>query len=196
MDTIDKTLRPDATIAPGRTIRPDNTLGASTLRTQVDGLITANASTATIMPGANTPGNNSSAPAETFFIRGEQYTKLETLSDNSGEGQVFLVEKDEKKLVLKVYYPKFKVKKKLMKLVSTINFEMIVRTYDFGKVYVDGVYRDYELMEYLEGGTLDKYKLNGDMNQFRRIALQAAAALEYCHNMRIIHKDIKPGNLD
>lgn len=193
MDTIDKTLRPDATIAPGRTIRPDNTLGATTLRTQVDGLTTANASTATIMPGANKSGN-SSAPAETFFIRGEQYTKLETLSDNSGEGQVFLVEKDEKKLVLKIYYPKFKVKKKLMKLVSTINFEMIVRTYDFGKVYVDGVYRDYELMEYLEGGTLDKYKLNGDMNQFRRIALQAAAALEYCHNMRIIHKDIKPGN--
>ena len=179
MDTIDKTLRPDATIAPGRTIRPDNTLGATTLRTQVDGLTTANASTATIMPGANKSGN-SSAPAETFFIRGEQYTKLETLSDNSGEGQVFLVEKDEKKLVLKIYYPKFKVKKKLMKLVSTINFEMIVRTYDFGKVYVDGVYRDYELMEYLEGGTLDKYKLNGDMNQFRRIALQAAAALELC----------------
>ena len=193
MDTIDKTLRSDATIAPGRTISPDNTLGATTMRTQVDGLRTANVSTATIMPGGNTPGK-SGAPAETFFIRGEQYTKLETLSDNSGEAQVFLVEKDEKKLVLKVYYPKFKVKKKLMKLVSTINFEMIVRTYDFGKVYVDGVYRDYELMEYLEGGTLDKYKINGDMDQFRRIALQAAAALEYCHNMRIIHKDIKPGN--
>ena len=164
MDINDKTLRSDATIAPGRTIRPDNTLGATTMRTQVDGLVTANASTSTIKPG-----DSGVSPTETFFIRGEQYTKVDTLSDNSGEGQVFLVEKDEKKLVLKVYYPKFKVKKKLMKLVSTINFEMIVRTYDFGKVYVDGVYRDYELMEYLEGGTLDKYKINGDMDQFRRI---------------------------
>ena len=32
----------------------------------------------------------------------ERYIKVETLSDNSGEGQVFLVEKDDKKLVLKV----------------------------------------------------------------------------------------------
>ena len=172
MDINDKTLRSDATIAPDSTIKPNNTLGTTTMRTQVDGLVTANVSTATIKPG-----DNGTAPSETFFIRGEQYTKVDTLSDNSGEGQVFLVEKDEKKLVLKVYYPKFKVKKRLMKLVSTINFEMIVRTYDFGKVYVDGVYRDYELMEYLEGGTLDKYKINGDMDQIRSLSFHAEAAI-------------------
>ena len=192
MDTIDKTFRSDATIASDTTLRSDNTLEAITLKTQVDAQgRTVNASAMTAIPGGNA---DTAAPADSFFIRGERYIKVETLSDNSGEGQVFLVEKEDKKLVLKVYYPKFKVKKKLMKLVSTINFEMIVRTYDFGKVYVDGVYRDYELMEYLEGGTLDKYKINGDIDQFRRIALQAAAALEYCHNLRIIHKDIKPGN--
>ena len=191
MDTIDKTFRSDATITPDTTLRPDTTLAASTLKTQVDAQGTVNASAMTAIPGGNA---DTAAPVESFFIRGERYIKVETLSDNSGEGQVFLVEKEDKKLVLKVYYPKFKVKKKLMKLISTINFEMIVRTYDFGKVYVDGVYRDYELMEYLEGGTLDKYKINGDIDQFRRIALQAAAALEYCHNLRIIHKDIKPGN--
>lgn len=181
MDTIDKTLRSDAASAmDDQTMLPDNTLG-TTIKTKVDMLATHST--------VDVP-----VSAETFFIRGEHYTKLETLSDNSGEVQVFLVEKDDRKLVLKVYYPKFKVKKKLMKLVSTINFEMIVRMHDFGKLYIDGVYRDYELMEYLEGGTLDKYKLDGDMDQFRRIALQAAAALEYCHNLNIIHKDIKPGN--
>lgn len=193
MDIIDKTLRSDdMSVKDGSAMLSDSTLNSTTIKTGGD--MTASDHTITAMPAGTNMQTNVSAPTETFFIRGEQYTKLETLSDNSGEAQVFLVEKDEQKLVLKVYYPKFKVKKKLMKLVSTINFEMIVRMYDFGKLYIDGVYRDYELMEYLEGGTLDKYKIDGDMDQFRRIALQAAAALEYCHNLNIIHKDIKPGN--
>ena len=32
------------------------------------------------------------------------------------------------------------------------------------------------------------------MDKFRRITLQSAAALAYCHQLRILHKDIKPGN--
>lgn len=131
---------------------------------------------------------------ETFEIKGKIYRKLKCLSDNSGEAQVFLVENEGQKLVLKIYYPNFSIKRKLMKVVANIEFEMIVRIFDFGKIYVEGVNRDYELMEYLQGGTLNHYQLHGDLNQFRRIALQAAAALAYCHNNNVIHKDIKPGN--
>ncbi|MCF0159223.1 MAG: protein kinase, partial [Bacteroidaceae bacterium] len=50
------------------------------------------------------------------------------------------------------------------------------------------------LMEYLEGGPLSEYKLNGDEQSFRRIALSAAAALAYCHTSLVMHKDIKPAN--
>ena len=39
-----------------------------------------------------------------------------------------------------------------------------------------------------------EYKVDGDMDKVRRIALQGAAALAYCHQMHILHKDIKPGN--
>ena len=131
---------------------------------------------------------------ETFEIKGNIYRKIKCLSDNSGEAQVFLVEKEGQQLVLKIYYPNFSIKRKLLKVVANIEFEMIVRIYDFGKMYVEGVSRDYELMEYLQGGTLNHYQLHGDLNQFRRIALQAAAALAYCHNNNVIHKDIKPGN--
>ena len=137
---------------------------------------------------------NETIDDETFEIKGTTYRKLKCLSDNSGEAQVFLVENEGRKLVLKIYYPNFTIKKKLMKVVASIEFEMIVRIYDFGKMYVEGVNRDYELMEYLQGGTLNHYQLHGDLDKFRRIALQAAAALEYCHNNNVIHKDIKPGN--
>jgi len=116
------------------------------------------------------------------------------LSDNSGEAQVFLVEGDEGEMVLKVYYPNFTIKKTLMRIILNFNMEMIVRVTDYGKTYVDGKNRDYELMEYLRGGSLADYDMDGDFSQFRRVALQAAAALAYCHNNNVIHKDIKPAN--
>ena len=129
-----------------------------------------------------------------FLLKGRLYHSIKCLSDNSGEAQVFLVEGEEGERVLKIYYPNFTIKKTLMRIIQNIGMEMIVKIEDYGKTYVDGKNRDYELMEYLQGGTLNDYDLDGDFNQFRRIALQAAAALAYCHNNNIIHKDIKPGN--
>ena len=129
-----------------------------------------------------------------FLLKGRIYQSVKCLSDNTGEAQVFLVKGEEGERVLKIYYPNFTIKKTLMRIVQNIGMEMIVKIDDYGKTYVDGKNRDYELMEYLRGGTLNHYDLDGDFNQFRRIALQAAAALTYCHNNNIIHKDIKPGN--
>ncbi len=146
----------------------------------------------TVRPGktARESGDNSGD----FVLKGRMYRGIKCLSDNSGEAQVFLVEGEEGEMVLKVYYPNFVIKKTLMRIVQNFNMEMVVKVTDYGKTYMDGKNRDYELMEYLKGGTLADYDLNGDFNQFRRIALQAAAALAYCHNNSIIHKDIKPGN--
>ena len=129
-----------------------------------------------------------------FVLKGKVYHCIKCISDNSGEAQVFLVSSDEGEMVLKIYYPNFVIKKTLMRIVQNFNLEMIVRIVDYGKTYVDGKNRDYELMEYLSGGTLTNYNLDGDFNQFRRIALQAAAALAYCHTNNVIHKDIKPSN--
>ncbi len=143
-------------------------------------------------------GHDKSEPLEvnsdSFSLKGDTYECVRCLSDSSGEAQVYLVKRDGKEYVLKLYYPNINVNKKLIQVIRSINFEMIMKVYDYGKTYVNGKHRHYELMEYLQGGTLDKYQLGGDMNQFRRIALQAAAALAYCHNNNILHKDIKPSN--
>ena len=143
------------------------------------------------------PGEGASAAKGNladFVLKGRVYHGIKCLSDNSGEAQVFLVSGEEGEMVLKVYYPNFTIKKTLMRIIQNFNLEMVVKITDYGKTYVDGKNRDYELMEYLRGGTLADYDLDGDFNQFRRIALQAAAALAYCHNNNVIHKDIKPGN--
>ena len=132
---------------------------------------------------------------DVFVLKGVTYEKRKCLSDTSGEAQIFLVaDKEGREYALKIYYPNFDVNKKLLRTIRSFDFELIVKLYDFGKTYVDGKYRHYELIEYLHGGTLSQYQLEGDMNVFRRIALQGAAALAYCHNNNILHKDIKPSN--
>ena len=171
----DSTIRPaDGTdIMPGAPPMPDRTL-----RTE----------------GQNTQASMASTPVTTFMLKGEEYEQISCLSDNSGEAQVFLVRKDDKDYVLKVYYPNFEINKKLMQTIRAMNFEMIVRLYDYGKTYVEGKHRSYELMEYLQGGTLKDIRLDGDLKRFRRLALQSAAALAYCHQQGVLHKDIKPTN--
>ena len=129
-----------------------------------------------------------------FNLKGLDYEEVTCLSDNSGEAQVFLVKRDGKEFVLKLYYPNFDINKKLLQLVRSFQFEMIVDLHDFGRTYVDGKNRYYELMEYLRGGTLKDIKINGDFNRFRRLTLQAAAALAYCHKNHLLHKDVKPTN--
>ena len=160
----------------------------------------------TLQPDANADGDHTLRPAggmgmaeeaaaaNTFLLKADEYAMVKCLSDNSGEAQVFLVRRNGQEFVLKVYYPNFDVSKKLLQVIHSFRFEMIVRLIDFGKTYVEGKHRFYELMEYLRGGTLQEYGLAQDFNKFRRLALQAASALAYCHKNNILHKDIKPSN--
>ena len=180
--TLDSTKRGDADF----TIRHDYSVTSMTGAQPValDGTVRSDGMTPQGGGGKN----------EYFILKGVNYRNVNILSDNSGEAQVFLVENDGEEYVLKIYYPNFDVNKKILQVVYNFGFEMIVKVFDYGKTYVDGKHRFYELMEYLKGGTLSEYRLNGDINKFRRIALQGAAALSYCHECNILHKDIKPSN--
>ena len=172
--------------------KPDNQVSiTSTIRVDASPTSITNPS-ATVRPNGR---DGKQSVSVDFLLKGRAYRGIKCLSENSGEAQVYLVEDDEgNKMVLKIYYPNFTIKKTLMRIIQNFNMEMLVKVIDYGKTYVEGKSRDYELMEYLNGGTLADYDLDGDFNQFRRIALQAAAALAYCHNCNIIHKDIKPSN--
>ena len=143
---------------------------------------------------ASSVANASDSTANVFSLKGVDYEEVRCLSDNSGEAQVYLVEREGKQYVLKLYYPNFDINKKLLQLVSSFQFEMFVDLLDYGRTYKEGKNRYYELMEYLKGGTLKDVRINGDLNRFRRLALQAAAALAYCHKNHLLHKDVKPTN--
>ena len=212
----DKTVRADASmlgnnfdgaIASGNTVSPERTVSGNSDfngdKTIVDPSFnlhlfndpgSADGAMTTRSPEMVKNMEYTNPSGDCFILKGQSYTKVSCLSENSGEAQIFLVNKDGKDYVLKVYYPNFNINKKLLQVVMNFQFEMIMNIYDFGKTYVDGKHRYYELMEYLKGGTLQEYKVNGDFNKFRRIALQGASALAFCHLNNILHKDIKPSN--
>ncbi len=134
------------------------------------------------------------ADSSWFMLNGYAYQCISRFAMESGEAQVYLVERDGQKYVLKIYYPNYHFQERILQSVCSIDVEMVMRVYEYGHTFVGGQERDYELMEYLRGGTLKEYQLEGNFNQFRAIALQAGAALACCHNAGIIHKDIKPAN--
>ncbi|MBO6030924.1 MAG: protein kinase [Prevotella sp.] len=167
----------------------------NTLRPESDSTVSPDAMDTTMRTMGQADSDMQDVSGDFFVLKGVKYRKKQCLSENSGEAQVYLVEREGEEYVLKIYYPTFNVNKKMLKAIYNFKFEMVVSLIDYGKVYVDGKSRNYELMEYLRGGTLTDYRLNGDIDKFRRIALQAAAALAYCHGNNILHKDVKPSNL-
>jgi hypothetical protein len=78
---------------------------------------------------------------------------------------------------------------------SNISHENILAVYDFGEE--DG--KPYMVMEFLRGRTLRtaiQDKLLPDLAGKLRIALQVARALGYVHQNQIIHRDVKPENVN
>ncbi|MFI5305892.1 MAG: protein kinase [Polyangiales bacterium] len=77
---------------------------------------------------------------------------------------------------------------------NQINHEHIIDITDFGETE-DGIV--YMVMEYLEGHTVEEEIERGPLELRRalRIALQVALGLGRAHELGVVHRDIKPGNI-
>ncbi|MGD0013875.1 MAG: bifunctional serine/threonine-protein kinase/formylglycine-generating enzyme family protein, partial [Bryobacteraceae bacterium] len=80
------------------------------------------------------------------------------------------------------------------RVAGNLSHDNVISVYDFGEE--EG--RPYMVMEFLRGDDLRgliKTNRTGDLNCRLRIAIQLARALEHIHAHKIIHRDIKPDNI-
>ncbi|MEH6638024.1 MAG: protein kinase [Porticoccaceae bacterium] len=97
----------------------------------------------------------------------------------------------EDKLIDKEYLSRFLTE---AKAAGALTHPNIVTVYDVGKIDET----PYIMMELLEGITLSNLLQNNDrlpIKTLLNISMQIASALDYAHNMGIVHRDIKPDNI-
>src|SRR6516165_6002427 len=77
---------------------------------------------------------------------------------------------------------------------SSLNHPHVCVVYDVGETE-DGL--PFIAMEFVEGQSLDALVKDGPLEIARvvEIGMQVADALDAAHNRRIVHRDIKPGNI-
>lgn len=200
----DKTVRPpvdpEKTIRPGdsgaeKTMRPADAGVEKTMRPQAD-------ADKTMRPDQEQQKEKESMVNRQFteFELGKvKYTVVKIISDGTGEAQIFLVENKGKQFALKLYYagivppPNHDIMESVRGSAGT---GLLVDTFDHGEWTNPQTQqkRDYELMEYCSGGSLDQMKPGGDEKLLGEIALRGAASLDFLHRQHIIHRDVKPAN--
>lgn len=118
-------------------------------------------------------------------------------------GSVYLAEEPESggRVAVKFLYPTLAPDEELVKrfrieaaVTKSLNIPQVVQTFDFG-VTEDGTH--YMTMEYVEGRSLAELLAYGplDLADALEVARQVLMALEVAHRCRVIHRDLKPGNL-
>ena len=113
------------------------------------------------------------------------------ISKSTLEAEIFLLAHNGSKCVFKFYYANFKPKEDIVKRLKQLKHEDIINVIDYG-YYHD---RFFEIMDYAEGGTLEKHLPIKNIPRFKIIIAETVNAYKFCHANGIIHKDIKPQNL-
>ncbi|MGV3664148.1 MAG: serine/threonine-protein kinase [Prosthecobacter sp.] len=128
---------------------------------------------------------------------------FEKLSAFGGMGAVYKARQEslDRPVAIKILPPAFGAEpefaerfKSEARAMAKLNHSNIVAVYDFG--ITSGAHL-YLVMEWVEGPTLHELIHKGTIpvKKAASLAMQLCDALSYAHNHRLLHRDIKPGNI-
>ncbi len=114
------------------------------------------------------------------------------LGGNAGEAEIFKCrdELSDEIIILKLYRFYIYPHKEVLDKLAEIQHPHLIGLKHYG--YWNS--RFYEIMEYCEGGSLADF-MPLDESELRRLVPPIASGLHYCHDLKIIHRDVKPSNL-
>ncbi len=129
--------------------------------------------------------------------------KFEKLAAYGGMGAVFKARQEslDRPVAIKILPPEFGAEKDFAdrfkseaRAMAKLNHTHIVGVYDFG-ITTSG--HLYLVMEWVQGHTLHEIIHKGSLpvRKAANLAMQLCDALAYAHNHKILHRDIKPGNI-
>jgi len=137
-------------------------------------------------------GTSSRTKVDFGDIIGSGYKIGEILSENSGESDVHLCEKDNKTYVAKIYKQSHKINADIIAKLNQIDSEYILKSIESG--IHNGRY--YEILPYFRNGTLfDNLKSFSDKFIKDVLVFEVNEALKAIHEQEIVHDDIKPHNI-
>ena len=117
---------------------------------------------------------------------------VEPLRVTSAEADLWILQKDTIKFILKHYRFGIEPKSSVTAAIAQSGATRIVKSFNTGKH--DG--RFYEIQEYIENGSLAELISRGiQQDSIRDIIREICEAIKSLHALKIIHRDIKPSNI-
>jgi serine/threonine protein kinase len=174
------------------------------LRAEVERMLDAHQRTVTFLDGSV------AAPMELRTdprrMEGRRLGPYEILREigRGGMGTVYLARRDdglfEKQVAIKVVTPESAAGEIIQRfgqereILASLEHPNIARIYDGGSTEEGW---PYFVMEYVEGKPIDEWCEERKLNVSERVRLfrSVCAAVHYAHQHRVIHRDLKPGNI-
>ncbi|MBQ9410691.1 MAG: protein kinase, partial [Bacteroidales bacterium] len=145
--------------------------------------------TASAAPGLQIPTPDTTRkPGDTVTVGGKTYTVVEVIGSGA-EGDIYVVTDNKRKYALKLCHKGFKTNEKVLRALEKIPDK------EFLLPRIEAWGPDFELMEYIPGGSVAKENLKGNAEAILAIITRVAFALDAMHKAGVIHKDIKPANI-
>ena len=130
-----------------------------------------------------------------YTINDITYTTVQAFPATSGEARVIIVENGGNKFCLKLYIVGHTPDATLLNVVKKAQGGFLINLRDHG-VWRDpatGNQHYVEVMDYAPNGALDAVRITSE-EQFVETAMRMAMCIRQCHQLNIVHRDVKPEN--